>query len=300
MNDGYQIDFRADPAEFLAVAGDLLAADPVVASVIATVAERAVRERAAGVPVPAHPCWWAAVIDDGAVVGAAMRTAPFTPHPMFLLPMPDRAAVALARAMQARGEHPGGCNGALPAARVCAEEAARLWGGTAEVRQRTRLFECSEVRRPGEVDGTLRTAMPGDADLVFEWFLAFGLEADEQAGRPPGSSHDFVPDRDDIDRRIAGGRIWLLQDPDGTVVHMTAVNPPAYGVSRVGPVYTPKPARGRGYASYVVAELTARGLAEGVRMCLFTDQANPISNKVYEAIGYERVADMANVRVEPA
>jgi predicted GNAT family acetyltransferase len=33
----------------------------------------------------------------------------------------------------------------------------------------------------------------------------------------------------------------------------------------------------------------------GTRVCLFTDQANPTSNKIYAAIGYERVVDMANL-----
>ncbi len=37
----------------------------------------------------------------------------------------------------------------------------------------------------------------------------------------------------------------------------------------------------RGIASYVVGELTRRGLEAGHRMCLFTDQANPTSNKIY-------------------
>ena len=44
--------------------------------------------------------------------------------------------------------------------------------------------------------------------------------------------------------------------------------------------------------------MSARYLAEGVRCCLFTDQANPVSNRVYEALGYERVVDMANLLVE--
>ena len=59
--------------------------------------------------------------------------------------------------------------------------------------------------------------------------------------------------------------------------------------------------RGRGIASYVVGELTRRGLEAGDRMCLFTDQANPTSNKIYAALGYETVVDMAEhlVRLPP-
>jgi predicted GNAT family acetyltransferase len=39
-------------------------------------------------------------------------------------------------------------------------------------------------------------------------------------------------------------------------------------------------------------------LDHGERPCLFTDQANPTSNKIYEAVGYRGLVDMANLRVE--
>ena len=63
-------------------------------------------------------------------------------------------------------------------------------------------------------------------------------------------------------------------------------------------MFTPKEHRGGGIASYVVGELTRRGLAAGHRMCLFTDQANPTSNKIYEALGYRPVTDMAEHLIE--
>ncbi|WP_395694501.1 GNAT family N-acetyltransferase [Nocardioides sp.] len=83
-------------------------------------------------------------------------------------------------------------------------------------------------------------------------------------------------------------------------MHLTAMNAPAYGVSRVGPVYTPAEHRGHGYASAAVAEVSRRILEAGDRACLFTDQANPTSNKIYEAVGYRAVVDMANLLVESA
>ena len=49
------------------------------------------------------------------------------------------------------------------------------------------------------------------------------------------------------------------------------------------------------FASNAVAEVSRRIQAEGARVCLFTDQANPTSNKIYAAIGYETVVDMANL-----
>jgi hypothetical protein len=45
------------------------------------------------------------------MVGA--RTAPFAPYQPFLLPMPDEAAVALARVLHERGEEELAVNGAF-------------------------------------------------------------------------------------------------------------------------------------------------------------------------------------------
>src|SRR5689334_17974470 len=99
----YDVWFTEDPAAFLAVAQDRLALDPVLTTVVSSVTHRIERQRTAGAARPAHPQWWAVVRDgDGEVVGAAMRTAPFVPHPLFVLPMPDGAARALAGALHGR------------------------------------------------------------------------------------------------------------------------------------------------------------------------------------------------------
>jgi predicted GNAT family acetyltransferase len=44
-----------------------------------------------------------------------------------------------------------------------------------------------------------------------------------------------------------------------------------------------------------VAEVSRRILAGGARVCLYTDQANPTSNRIYAALGYRPVVDMANL-----
>ena len=49
--------------------------------------------------------------------------------------------------------------------------------------------------------------------------------------------------------------------------------------------------------SAAVAEVSRRIVADGARACLFTDQANPTSNRIYQALGYRPVVDMANLLV---
>ena len=52
--------------------------------------------------------------------------------------------------------------------------------------------------------------------------------------------------------------------------------------------------RRRGYASNLVAELSRWLLDDGYEACfLYTDLANPTSNKIYTEIGYVRVGDAA-------
>ncbi|MGE5275304.1 MAG: GNAT family N-acetyltransferase, partial [Verrucomicrobiota bacterium] len=55
-------------------------------------------------------------------------------------------------------------------------------------------------------------------------------------------------------------------------------------------------ARGRGYATSLVAGLSQSLLDAGRRFCfLYTDLANATSNAIYERIGYVRVAESAMV-----
>ncbi|WP_372727163.1 GNAT family N-acetyltransferase [Nocardioides sp.] len=113
--------------------------------------------------------------------------------------------------------------------------------------------------------------------------------------RPDDRAAPSTPE--DVRARIDAGRVWLWENAAGEVVHLTGASLPSFGVSRIGPVYTPREHRGRGYASSTVAAVTARLLAQAERVCLFTDQANPISNRIYEALGFEPVTDMANLLI---
>jgi hypothetical protein len=294
---GLRLRFCTDPGEFLAAAGDHLTASPVISTVVTTIAHRALSQLAEGISQPDRH-WWLVVSDDsGAVVGAGMRTASFAPYPPFLLPMPGEAAVALAHALHERREEVLGINGALPAVELCAAELARLGGGRVEVGQHTRLHELGDLVRPAAVPGGPVVATEDDLALVVEWFAAFAGDADEQAGRPRGASAHEAPDRSELLRRLRAGRLWFWVDETGERVHLTGANPPSFGVARVGPVYTPPAQRGRGWASNAVAEVSRRIQAEGARACLFTDQANPTSNKIYAALGYRPVVDMANLLI---
>ncbi len=66
--------------------------------------------------------------------------------------------------------------------------------------------------------------------------------------------------------------------------------------ARIGPVYTPQAARGRGFAQKLVA-LTCQYLQvkEPTTVFLFTDAQIPASNICYQRVGFEFIADHLHV-----
>jgi GNAT superfamily N-acetyltransferase len=291
----YALELTEDPAAFLRRCGALLEADPVLGTVVATATSRAIDQ-----PAPAHPRWWLTVVDAdrGEPVGIVMRTAPFSPYPLYVLPFPDAAVPMVAAALVERGEEVSALNGVLPTARQLATELARRTGRRAHVHEHTRLHVLRRLVEPRVVpDGRARVALPSDGEVALAWFRAFHADAAQQAGRllPEGGEEQF--EDAEISSRIAEGRIWLWEDGLGRPVSLVGFQAPSFGVARLGPVYTPGADRGRGYASVLTAHVSRLLRDTGARVCLFTDQANPTSNKIYAAIGYEPVVDMANLAI---
>lgn len=290
----YRVERSTDPADFLELAGGHLATEPVLSTVVSTTLERAVAD-----PSPVdHPRWWAALVDERTdeVVGVAMRTAPFRPYPLYLLPMPTAAAEAFGAWLLAHEPDVAHANGVRASVEAVLGVLADDRGGSTRVLEHDRLWEATSVLPPTGVRGGARAATLDDLDLVTAWCLDFMPAADRQAGRPPREGEGEHLDREYARGKIERGLMWLWEDK-GEVVHLTGWNPPALGVARVGPVYTPVEHRGHGYAAALVAQVTERILSDGARACLFTDVDNPVSNGVYERIGYRPVAEMVRMEV---
>jgi len=129
-------------------------------------------------------------------------------------------------------------------------------------------------------------ARPEHLGLLTDWIEAFHEEASLSNPR-----QDYARMADNWIRR--NGRSAYLWVDRGRPVSLTGAGGLTPKGIRVGPVYTPPDARGRGYASNLVAEVSQALLDSGrTFVFLFTDLANPTSNKIYQAIGYEPVSDV--------
>lgn len=293
--------FCDDPAEVLREAADFFATQAVVTTVVAAATTGCVDQDAAGVPRdPKMPRWWCLVRDTGGTVtGLAMRTAPGAPYPLYVVGVTEADGAPLARLVLDRpGEPPvTGINGFDPGTTALARALARAGRLSVVTEMRTCLYEARTVTAPPSPPGAPRLAGGGDVPLVYAWFERFHAEAAEQAGRPesPGNTA-FALSQEHVAHRVAAGVIWLWED-DGHVVSMTGLNGPSFGVCRVGPVYTPPQWRCRGFAGATVAAVTRAQLADGNRVCLFTDRDNPTSNRLYRSIGFEPVAENVNLEL---
>jgi predicted GNAT family acetyltransferase len=129
--------------------------------------------------------------------------------------------------------------------------------------------------------GQLRLAGADERGRMVEWMRAFAIED----GTMPVDQAETM-----VGAPLARGALMVWDD--GGPVSMIGISPEVSGVVRIGPVYTPPEHRHRGYATNMVAAVSRRTLAAGADRCmLYTDLANPTSNKIYVEIGCRRVAD---------
>jgi predicted GNAT family acetyltransferase len=266
-----------DPQRCLDGAGGFLEADPVRHNVILTLLQTRVA-------FPDVGSYWT-VVHDGAPVGVVFHSP--DRYPALVTPMSDAAVVAAVDAIVEAGHGlPGVTGDAATASRFAGEWTERRKSAAAPD-QGQRIYEVDEVVPAAPIPGALRRAAAPDRDLVVKWFTAFGAEIGEPGGDIAAGA----------DRRIELGQVWLWDD--GRPVSVAALTHPVAGVVRVGPVYTPPDARGRGYASAVVGALSAGARARGRRCILFTDLENPTSNSIYRALGYRAVAEVLRYRFDP-
>jgi len=259
-----------DPTAIEALLTRLLDADPVRATVIGSI----VADLRAG---HAPDAWCAGRPGTDAVVVRSHRA-----YPAVFTSGWDGAD--LAEAIELVGRLPGltGVSGPVDVVDVVA---GRLAGGRPTERMGMRLFRLDELVLPTGITGLARPADDDERDLVFDWYRAFGAEAG-------GAVHDI---EQAAKHALETGRIWLWLDGDRPV-SLAARRAPEAGSARVGPVYTPPEQRGHGYGSAVTAAATRDILDLGAIPVLFTDLANPTSNKIYQLLGYYPVEDRVVVR----
>lgn len=221
---------------------------------------------------------------DPEIALAALRTPP---HNLILCEPTDIRALGVLVEHLAGTAGPEGLPGVLGpehAARAFAHAWSERMGVVARLAVGQRIYRCTDVSAPEGVRGSLRSVTATDRPLIRAWLQAFHDEA------LPGMPFDAEAQ---TDRWLAVPErpLYLWELEAQPVAMVGAAGPTPNGI-RIVAVYTPPEHRRRGYASAAVAELTQRLLDDGRAFCtLFTDLANPTSNKIYQRIGYRSILD---------
>jgi len=268
---------HADASAFLEAAAPILGADEARHNLMYGICSTIV-----AAPDAYREAYLWTVEDDDAVLAAALMTPPF--NIVVAQPIRDDAVRFLARTLRDRDVALPGVTAALPEADVFAE----AWGGQRRLRMRQGVYAARTVRVPDGVSGAARPAAAGDRDVLVAWMHAFHDEA--LTDDAPQLEFDRLVDRR-LNSSTGGFVVW---EDGGELASLCGFGGRTPHGIRIGPVYTPPELRGRGYGSAVTAHVTKEQLDGGCDYCfLYTDLANPTSNKIYVDIGYERVCDSA-------
>jgi uncharacterized protein len=226
-----------------------------------------------------HELWL--VEEGGRTVAAALRTPPYN-----LVLGGGKPAALDALAREVGGSIPGAV-GAVPEIDTFVAACAAAHGLAPEARVRQGIYALDDVVWPPRPAGAPRPATADDRALLVRWWGEFGQEALGAIETSPEQDGRNVDHR--LSSPTAGIELWEL---DGEPVSVVGYGSPTPTGIRIGPVYTPREHRGRGYASALTAHVSAAQLGAGRAFCfLYTDLANPTSNRIYAAIGYRRVCE---------
>ncbi|WP_019412629.1 GNAT family N-acetyltransferase [Paenisporosarcina sp. TG20] len=143
------------------------------------------------------------------------------------------------------------------------------------------------IRLHGNSSGTWRYARNEDAHLIEKWYHAFNNDV----GLPIASSQ-MVQEK--VKQFLQDQEVFLWEDNGKVVSMMKKARPTEHGVT-VSFVFTPIEERKKGYARTMVAAGSAELLKTYDFCVLYTDMMNPTSNKIYQEIGYQKIADSVHL-----
>ena len=220
-------------AEFLSATGEFLVAREAEHNLVLGVADSARRSP----DLFEGPLYLAAIRHGTDVVAAALRTPPYN----LLLSEVDGARSVPLLLDDLDGEVLPGVTGPPGAVRDFADRWVGRRGGSWRVRMDERVYVLRGVLAPRPTEGEMRQASSPDAALLEKWLEAFGREAlpAETVGQVRRTLEEW---------RRGGRRFWLWERAGEPVSLVGAGSRTPNGI-RIGPVYTPPPQRGRGYAS---------------------------------------------------
>ncbi len=158
----------------------------------------------------------------------------------------------------------------------------RKTGRTLVKKQSQRIYVIKKIKERVPLSGRLIQAKPEQEAFLLPWLHDFHRAAAEELTIEQAQAS--------LKRLLARGSLYLYEH-QGKFVSMAAGIRPFDNTISIGVVYTPAKLRRRGYGRKCTELLTEKLLKSYDYCTLYTDLDNPISNSIYQKIGYEPVGD---------
>jgi len=224
---------------------------------------------------------WLTIESDGEVIGVAAQTRRIA---CAVTRLPAEALAPLANFLHDLDWPGRGFVGPVEAVDPLADLWMQRSSRPKRLQVSLRLFKLTAVVPPAPAPGQMIPARNEQRDLIARWHEGFARSIGEPDANPRQSAARMLDER----------RLFAWSDGSRLCSIAASAGPTPSGI-RINHVYTPPEFRGRGYASNLVASLSQHLLDGGRAFCsLFTDLANPTSNKTYQQIGYRPVCDFRN------
>lgn len=269
-----------DPREFFELVGPFLEKDEVANTLALGIAR-------SFVDTSTHDGLMFSVESGADVVAVAVKS----PHRNLVLTQaPEPAMRALANYLFAYALPVPGITAPTQTARDFSVAWKALTDAQSNDRVALRLFKAAKLNDVAAPAGAFRYAQLSDQELIEQFLQAFVDEV----------NLDRIDNLRDRVMKMLGANLVGLWENSGSV-SMAAITRRTEKAAHVSWVYTPKPHRGKGYATACVANLCRGELAGGkAYLTLYTDLANPTSNAIYQRIGFEPVCDSVDLVFQTA
>ncbi|AXO94123.1 GNAT family N-acetyltransferase [Bacillus cereus] len=204
--------------------------------------------------------------------------------------MPEEDIVELAKKLVEVYPNVPGLIGNKKVVQRLAEEIAVLENKKTTVAMEQGIYELKQVKKKWTEEGIFREINSDELPVIEKWIYQFCEDVNLPTTKEEAeqTAHTLI-----TNHRLFGLEI------DGKLVSVAAKTRPTKNNITINFVYTPKEERKKGYASNCVAALSQSMLDEGYNTTtLYTDLANPTSNKIYQEIGYEQIAESLLIFLE--
>lgn len=168
------------------------------------------------------------------------------------------------------------------------QEVSRISGSSFQISVPKNSYVCHKPIKPKIISGSLSKANENDLEIITilsrdNWEdIGFGNLTLEQANK-------FAQ------RKLTRPDFHVWRNQYEKVVAMASVH--KYGkVAITDGVFTGRNERNKGYAKFLMFTITKKLLSEGILPILYADRRKPVSNHLYQSIGYEFCGEVTEYR----